>query len=119
MGILIVDDSQFMRMIIKNILEQNGIKVAGEAINGYDAIEKYKKLKPEIVTMDLTMQGISGIEAVESILKYDEKAKIIICSAMGQKSVINEAVKAGAKGFVIKPFEEEEFLKEFFRVMKG
>ncbi|MDF2879745.1 MAG: two-component system response regulator [Clostridiaceae bacterium] len=119
MGVLIVDDSQFMRMIIKKILEQKGIKVVEEAINGYDAIEKYKKFKPEVVTMDLTMQGISGIETVESILKYDPNAKIIICSAMGQKSVINEAIKVGAKGFVIKPFEEEDFLKEFFRVMNG
>lgn len=118
MGVLIVDDSHFMRMIISKILSKNNINVLEEASNGEEAVEKYIELKPEIVTMDLTMQGISGIEAVEKIIKIDPMAKIIVCSAMGQKAVVSEAIKAGAIGFIVKPFEEKDFIKEIERVSK-
>lgn len=112
MGVLIVDDSKFMRNIIKKILQKHNIKVVGEASNGKEAVLMYKKLKPDVVTMDLTMREMTGIEAVREILKLDSKAYIIVCSAMGQQEIIKEAVKEGAKGFVIKPFDEEELVNE-------
>lgn len=117
MGVLIVDDSQFMRIIISNILQNHGIEVAGEASDGEEAVIKYQQLNPSIVTMDLTMKGVSGIEAVEDIMKLDPNARIIVCSAMGQKAVVSEAIKAGAKGFIIKPFEETDMINEVKRVM--
>lgn len=118
MGVLIVDDSKFMRNIIIKILKKNNIEIAGEASNGKEAVLKYKELKPEVVTMDLTMREMTGIEAVEEIIKIDPKAKIIVCSAMGQQEIIKEAVVAGARGFVIKPFEEEDLVKEINKALK-
>lgn len=112
MGVLIVDDSMFMRSIITKILNKHEINILGEANNGKEAIEKYKELKPEVVTMDLMMNVMSGLEALKEIIKIDPKAQIIICSSMGQEAFIKEAIGLGAKGFVIKPFDEEALLDE-------
>jgi len=118
MGVLVVDDSKFMRSIIIEILKRNNIEIAGEASNGKEAILKYKETNPNVVTMDLTMREMTGIEAVKEIIKIDTKAQIIVCSAMGQHEIIKEAVKAGARGFVIKPFDEEDLVKEINKVLK-
>jgi two-component system chemotaxis response regulator CheY len=105
--ILVVDDAAFMRLTLKTMLEKNGFEVVGEAENGRKAIEMYKELNPEIVTMDITMPDMDGIEALTEIMKFDSKAKIIMLSAMGQEGKIREAVLQGAKGFIVKPFKED------------
>ncbi len=105
--ILIVDDAAFMRNMIKDILEEEGYEVAGEAANGEEAVSKYKELKPDVVTMDIVMPMKSGIEAVHEIVSFNKDAKIVMCSALGQESLITEAIEAGAKDFIIKPFKKE------------
>ena len=109
--ILVVDDAAFMRLSIKTMLEKNGYEVVGEAANGHKAIEMYKILKPEVVTMDITMPEMDGIEALSEIIKFDPKAKVIMLSAMGQETKIREAIIQGAKGFIIKPFKEDYFMQ--------
>jgi two-component system chemotaxis response regulator CheY len=109
--VLVVDDAAFMRLSLKTILERNGFEVIGEAVNGRDAIEKYKILKPEIVTMDITMPDMDGIQALSEIIKIDSKANVVILSAMGQEPRIREAITLGAKGFIVKPFKEENLVK--------
>lgn len=106
--VLIVDDATFMRAMLKNILKKNDYVIAGEACNGQEAFEKYKELQPDIVTMDITMPEVDGITAVRMIKEYDKNAKIIMCSAMGQQSMVIESLRAGAKDFVVKPFVEEQ-----------
>lgn len=119
MTVLVVDDSMFMRNIISEILEKNNIKVVGQATNGREAVNKYNLLKPDIVTMDITMPDMKGIDAIRLIIEQDPNAKIIVCSSMGQKEFIRDAIDAGAKGFVIKPFEEEDLVKEVTKVIHG
>ncbi len=109
--ILVVDDAAFMRLTIKTMLERNGYEVVGEAENGRKAIEMYKILKPEVVTMDITMPDMDGIEALGEIIKFDPKARVIMLSAMGQEVKIKEAIILGARGFIVKPFKEEYLLK--------
>ena len=109
--VLVVDDAAFMRLTLKTILERNGFEVVGEAENGYKAIQMYKILNPEIVTMDITMPDMDGVEALCEIIKFDSKAKIIMLSAMGQQMRIKEAIVMGAKGFIVKPFKEDYLLK--------
>lgn len=109
--VLIVDDAAFMRMTIKMTLERHGYEVVGEAENGRKAIEKYIETKPDIVTMDITMPEVSGIEALKVIKKMDPNASVVMISAMGQEILVKEAILAGAKSFVVKPFEEEILLK--------
>lgn len=108
--VLIVDDTSFMRAMLKNILVKNGYDVVGEACNGQDAFEKYKALNPDIVTMDITMPEVDGITAVRMIKEYDKSANIIMCSAMGQQSMVIDSLKAGAKDFIVKPFAEEKVI---------
>ena len=110
-GILIVDDAAFMRMMIKDILTKNGFDVLGEAENGARAIEKYKELNPDLVIMDITMPEVDGIEAVKSIKQLDNNAKVIMCSAMGQQGMVIEAIQAGAKDFIVKPFQADRVLE--------
>jgi two-component system chemotaxis response regulator CheY len=105
--ILVVDDAAFMRMMIKDVLTKNGFEVVGEAENGLKGIEKYKELNPELVIMDITMPEVDGIQAVKEIKKIDPNAKIIMCSAMGQQAMVIEAIQAGAKDFIVKPFQAE------------
>ena len=109
--VLVVDDAAFMRLTLKTMLERNGFEVVGEAVDGRDAIEKFKILKPEIITMDITMPDMDGIQSLGEIIKIDPKANVVILSAMGQEPRIREAITLGAKGFIVKPFKEENLLK--------
>ncbi|NLT19910.1 MAG: response regulator [Syntrophomonadaceae bacterium] len=109
--VLIVDDAAFMRMMIKDILSKNGYEVVGEAENGQVAIEKYKDLKPDLVTMDITMPEMDGIAAVKEIRAFDSSARVIMCSAMGQQAMVIDAIQAGAKDFIVKPFQPERVLE--------
>src|SRR5690625_5171644 len=101
--ILIVDDAAFMRMMIKDILVKNGFDVVGEAQDGQQAVEKYKELEPDLVTMDITMPEMDGITALKQILNIHSSAKVIMCSAMGQQAMVIDAIQAGAKDFIVKP----------------
>ena len=105
--VLIVDDAAFMRISIKNMLTKNGYDVIGEAENGAVGVEMYKDLKPDIVTMDITMPEMSGLEALKEITKIDSQAKVVMVSAMGQEAMVREAIVSGAKGFIVKPFKED------------
>ncbi len=109
--ILIVDDAAFMRMMIKDILSKNGYEVVGEAENGAVALDMYKELKPDLVTMDITMPEMDGIATVKSIVADDPTARVIMCSAMGQQAMVIDAIQAGAKDFVVKPFQPERVLE--------
>ncbi|SHE57903.1 response regulator [Clostridium fallax] len=109
--VLIVDDAAFMRMMIKDILEKNGFEIVGEASNGLKAVELYKKEKPDVITMDITMPDMDGIEAVKEIRKLDSNVKIIMCSAMGQQTMVMDAIRAGANDFIVKPFQAERVLE--------
>lgn len=119
MGVLIVDDSRFMRSIIIGMFNKHNIEIAGEAGNGREAIIKYQSLMPDVVTMDLTMAEMNGLEAVKEIMKIDSKAYIIVCSAMGQQAIVREAIDAGARGFVVKPFDEEDLVNEVKKALKA
>lgn len=109
--VLIADDAAFMRMSIKNMLVRNGYEVIGEAENGKEAVRKYKELKPDVVTLDITMPEMDGLEALRQIKSYDPKANVIIVSAMGQQAMILEAISGGAKSFLVKPFNENHVIK--------
>ncbi|CCO09190.1 response regulator [Desulfotomaculum varum] len=115
--VLIVDDAAFMRMMIKNILTKNGYEVVGEAENGAVALQMYKELKPDLVTMDITMPEMDGIQGVKAIRAVDPNANIIMCSAMGQQSMVMEAIQAGAKDFIVKPFQQDRILQAVERVL--
>jgi len=115
--VLIVDDAAFMRMMIKDILEKNGYEVVGEANNGIKAVELYKSEKPDVVTMDIAMPDMDGIEAVKAIKNIDPAAKIIMCSAMGQQTMVMDAIKAGAKDFIVKPFQADRVLEAIKKVL--
>ena len=117
--VLIVDDAAFMRMMIKDILEKNSFEVVGEASNGLIAVELYKKEKPDVVTMDITMPDMDGIEAVKAIKAFDPSAKIIMCSAMGQQSMVMDAIKAGARDFIVKPFQADRVLEAINKVVNA
>ena len=111
--VLIVDDAAFMRISIKNMLTKNGYEIVGEAENGAIGVQMYKELQPDIVTMDITMPEMSGLDALKEIIKTDPQAKVVMVSAMGQESMVREAVMAGAKGFIVKPFKENILLSAF------
>jgi two-component system chemotaxis response regulator CheY len=104
-SVLIVDDALFMRMMIKDILSKDGFEVVGEAENGVEAVKKYAELHPDLVTMDIVMPEMDGIEAVRNIITIDPRARVLMCSAMGQQPLVVEALEAGAKDFIIKPFQ--------------
>jgi len=112
-----VDDAAFMRMMIKDILRKGGYEVVGEAEDGAKAIEKYKELQPDLVTMDITMPDMDGIAAVKEIRKIDPNALIIMCSAMGQQSMVIDAIQAGARDFVVKPFQPDRVLEAVRKVL--
>ncbi|WP_031218599.1 response regulator [Alicyclobacillus acidoterrestris] len=109
--ILVVDDAAFMRMMIKDILSKNGFEVVGEAADGAQAVEKYQELKPDLVTMDITMPEVDGIEALKRIRAIDSSAKVIVCSAMGQQAMVIDAIQAGAKDFIVKPFQADRVIE--------
>ena len=116
--ILIVDDAAFMRMMIKDILTKNGYEVVGEAENGAVAVEKYKDLKPDLVTMDITMPDMDGIAAVREIKSVDSAAKIIMCSAMGQQAMVIDAIQAGARDFIVKPFQPNRVIEAVQKALR-
>ena len=109
--ILITDDALFMRVTLKNILTRNGYEVVGEATNGLESVRLYDKLKPDLVTMDITMPHMDGICALKEIRAQDPEAVIVMCTSMGQKSMVVEAIQAGARDFIVKPFEPERVLE--------
>lgn len=115
--ILVTDDAAFMRMQLKDILTKLGHEVVGEAENGKVAVEQYQNLQPEIVTMDITMPEMNGIEAVTEIKKMHADAKIIMCSAMGQQGMVVDAIKAGAKDFIVKPFSLDRIKEAIEKVI--
>ncbi|HET9465988.1 MAG TPA: response regulator [Gemmatimonadales bacterium] len=115
--VLVCDDAIFMRTMISDILSQAGFEVVGEAESGLQAVEKYRALKPDLVTMDIVMPDMGGIEAVREICKNDPEAKILMCSAMGQQALVVEAIQAGAKDFVVKPFQPSRVLEAVQRVL--
>lgn len=115
--ILIVDDAKFMRMTLSNILMKANHVITGEAENGKQAIELYREYRPDIVTMDITMPEMSGLEAVKEIKKEFPEAKIIMCSAMGQQKMVVEAIEAGAKDFIVKPFDELRVIEAIRRIL--
>lgn len=109
--ILIVDDAAFMRMMIRDILTKNGFEVCGEANDGAQAIEKFKEFRPDLITMDITMPEMDGINALKEIKKLDPNAKVIMCSAMGQQAMVIDAIQAGAKDFIVKPFQSDRVIE--------
>ena len=109
--VLVVDDAAVMRMMVKDILSKNGYEIVGEAENGMKALEKYQELKPDLVTMDITMPEMDGITAVKEIKKVDPAAKVVMCSAMGQQAMVIEAIQAGARDFIVKPFQADRVLE--------
>lgn len=116
-NILICDDAAFMRMMIKDILTKNGYNVAGEAENGARAVEKYNELKPDLVLMDITMPEMDGIQALKKIKETDSSALVIMCSAMGQQAMVIESIQAGAKDFIVKPFQADRVLEAVKKVV--
>lgn len=115
--ILIVDDAAFMRMMLKDILTKNGYEVCGEAENGAKALEKYRELKPDLVTMDITMPEMDGISALKAIRAEDSASKVVMCSAMGQQAMVIEAIQAGARDFIVKPFQADRVLEAVKKVI--
>ena len=116
-SVLVCDDAIFMRTMISDILTQAGFEVVGEAETGREAVEKYRQLKPELVTRDIVMPDMGGIEAVREICKEHPEARILMCSAMGQQALVVEAIQAGAKDFVVKPFQPSRVLEAVQRVL--
>ncbi len=116
-NILICDDAAFMRMMIKDILTKNGYNVAAEAENGAKAVEKYNEVKPDLVLMDITMPEMDGIQALKKIKENDPSALVIMCSAMGQQAMVLESIQAGAKDFIVKPFQADRVLEAVQKVV--
>jgi two-component system, chemotaxis family, chemotaxis protein CheY len=117
--VLIVDDAIFMRNMIKDIFAGDQFDIVGEAANGVEAVEKFKELKPDLVTMDIVMPFKSGIEATKEILGMSKNALIIMCSALGQESLVMEAIEAGAADFVVKPFKPEDVHRVVQKVLSS
>ncbi len=114
--VLVTDDTAFMRMSLRNVLEKNGYEVVGEAADGEESVDLYTELRPDVVTMDITMPKMDGITAIKKILEVDPKAKVIVCSAMGQKPMVIEALNAGAKDFLVKPFQPERIIEALRKI---
>ena len=115
--VLICDDAVFMRTMLSDILSNAGFSVVGQAQTGSEAVAKYKELQPDLVTMDIVMPDMGGIEAVRGIISEFPDAKILMCSAMGQQSLVVEAIQAGARDFVVKPFQPSRVLEAVQRVL--
>lgn len=110
-NVMIVDDAAFMRMKLKDILEKNGYNVVAEAQNGIEAVEKYKAEKPNLVTMDITMPEMDGVDALKEIKTFDPAARVVMCSAMGQQGMVMDAIRSGAVDFIVKPFDSDRVIK--------
>ncbi len=116
--ILLVDDAAFMRMMLKDTLVKEGYEIVGEATNGREAVEKYKELRPDLVTMDITMPEVDGVQALRQIKEFDPAAKVVMCSAMGQQAMVLESIQAGAKDFIVKPFQADRVKEAIEKVLK-
>ncbi|RRD95069.1 response regulator [Clostridiales bacterium COT073_COT-073] len=116
--VLVVDDAVFMRTVLKKMLEEEGMEIVGEAGNGEEAIQKAKELQPEVVTLDITMPVMDGVQALPKILEVSPNAKVIMCSAMGQQAMVVDAIKAGAKDFVVKPFQKPRVIEAIENALK-
>ena len=116
--VLVADDASFMRQMIREIIEADDFEVIGEASDGVEAVDRFKELQPDIVTMDIVMPRRSGIDAVRKILKLDPGARVVMCSALGQESLVAEALQAGASDFIVKPFKPDSVLETLRKVME-
>lgn len=116
--ILIADDAAFMRIMLRDILTQGGYEIAAEASTGVEAVELYQKLKPDLVTMDITMPQKDGLTALKEIMAFNPQAKVIMCSAMGQQSMVIESIQSGAKDFIVKPFQPQRVLEAINKLIK-
>ncbi|MCA9513108.1 MAG: response regulator [Myxococcota bacterium] len=116
--VLIADDASFMRQMIREIIEPEGFEIVGEAADGVEAVEKYKSVQPDIVTMDIVMPKRSGIDAVKQILAADANACVVMCSALGQETLVMEALQAGAKDFIVKPFKPDAVLSTLQKLVE-
>lgn len=114
--VLIADDNAFMRLTLRRLLEQNGHAVVGEVQNGLEAVRKYQELKPDLVTLDITMPEMDGLAALKAILRLDPAARVIMCTAMGQRSIVAEAMACGARDFLVKPFRPHQVLQAIARL---
>jgi two-component system chemotaxis response regulator CheY len=110
-SVLIADDAAFMRMMLKNVLAEAGFDIVGEAENGAVAVAKYRELKPDLTTMDITMPEMDGLAALREIRGQDPGARVVMCSAMGQQSMVIESIQAGARDFIVKPFQPDRVLE--------
>ncbi|UUX91827.1 response regulator [Methanoplanus endosymbiosus] len=117
--ILVVDDTMFMRTLLKNILFSGSHDIVGEAENGEEAVAKYKSLKPDLVTMDVVMPKMNGIEALKAIMAEDPGARVVMCTAVGQEQMVKLAIKTGAKGYIVKPFQAPKVLEEVNNVLSS
>jgi two-component system, chemotaxis family, chemotaxis protein CheY len=115
--VLVVDDASFMRMMIKDILTKHGYEVVGEAADGVQAVEKYVELRPDLVTLDITMPEMDGIEALKRIRAVDPAARVIMCSAMGQQAMVIDSIQAGARDFIVKPFQADRVIEAVRKVL--
>jgi two-component system chemotaxis response regulator CheY len=114
--VLIADDASFMRQMIRDIIEPEGYEVVGEATDGVEVVEKFKQLHPDVVLMDIVMPKRSGIDAVKAIKLEDAGARVVMCSALGQETLVTEAMEAGARGFIVKPFKPDAVLGTLAKV---
>ncbi len=117
--VLIADDAAFMRMLLKGILEKGGYEVVGEAKDGTEAVHQFRMLHPQVITMDITMPDMDGIQAVKEIMAIDSSTIIVMVSAMGQQAMVVEAMKAGVKDFIVKPFQADRILETLEKILKG
>lgn len=116
-NIMIVDDAAFMRATLKDVITKGGYNVVAEAVNGVDAIDKYKIHKPDVVTLDITMPEMDGLQALGKLIEIDQQARVIMCSAIGQQANVMEAIKCGAKDFIVKPFQPDRVIQAIKRVL--
>lgn len=114
--ILVVDDAKVVRMVVSQILKRNGYQIIGEATNGREALEKYKALKPDAVTMDITMPEVDGIQGLKDIIAYDKQAKVIMISALDQHDALAESIRNGATDYVVKPFEDDRMISALHEI---
>ncbi|MFB3117578.1 MAG: response regulator [Myxococcota bacterium] len=116
--VLVADDASFMRQMIREIVESEGFEVCGEASDGVEAVDEFKKLQPDVVTMDIVMPLKSGIDAVRGIVALDPGARVVMCSALGQETLVAEAIQAGAKDFIVKPFKPDAVIETLKKVLE-
>lgn len=115
--VLIVDDSSFMRTMVKTILTEANCTVCGEAGNGNEGFSQFKQLKPDLVTLDITMPECDGLECLKKIMEYDSNANVIMCSAMGQQAMVLDAIQSGAKDFLVKPFQKDRVFDTVYKIL--